>query len=678
MIFRTAADITINARIDSFFKQISHGYEGTVLLRSINGQSLPYLLQPKVRLVSDRPFRLGDIINATVSVKPIYGRLNEVGFDIESYYISQRWVARASVNRAKSYVVKSSTSYRQVLYQRILGYLEQSTVKGPIIALVFGERSFITKQQWKNYRNSGLIHLIAISGLHIGAMFFVGFWLGKLISRCSMWLLWAPWFWGVTFALGYAWLAGFSLPTQRALAMCVLGSIFILSSTQQPLPKKQLATLALVLLISPFSSFSSSFWLSFYAVSMVFYILGQTETNKGKLLVALKVQVLIVFWMVPITALIFSGTSISSLIYNAIFVPWFSFVIIPTILISLLMTAINVEFASQCWGVVEYLMQPIQWSTNYASNSWVTLSQNQITFIASTSVLLFIGYYLNKRARIMLMVLFTTFWCHKWVMPTDSSKWRVDVLDVGHGLAILIEKNGKAIVYDTGNKWNTGSIAESTIIPILAKRSINTVDGLILSHLDSDHAAGRTTLEERFAPRIKLTPQRLPNYMPCTVGETLDWEGLKFEVLWPPKPVNRAYNPHSCVIRVVDNQSNFSLLLTGDIEALVEWMLVRNPTQLVSDVLIAPHHGSATSSTPRFIETVNPEVVIASLAKGGRWQLPDPRVVDRYTREGADWLDTGQHGQITIHVSQDMWQVSSIRQREGARWYRQMLRNGVE
>ncbi|OEF07693.1 DNA internalization-related competence protein ComEC/Rec2 [Vibrio genomosp. F10 str. 9ZB36] len=678
VIFKHGVDITINARIDSFFKQIRHGYEGTVLVSTINGQRLSFFEQPTIRLVSPMPLKLGDTLQANVIVKPIYGRKNEYGFDIESHYLVKGWVARGTIKSDRSYVVTSQRSYRQTLYQRTLDYVDQSAVKGPIMALVFGERLFLTKTQWQNYRDSGLSHLIAISGLHIGVMFVVGFYIGKVLSRISPSLLWLPWLVGSILAIGYAWLAGFSIPTQRALAMCVTGSLLLVASNRQPLLKKLLITMSIVLVFSPFSVLSSSFWLSFYAVAMVIYTLSQPKVNGSQFLSTLKIQVLIVLWMVPITAVLFSGFSASSVIYNSLFIPWFSVVVIPFTFLALFFTILDIGLADWSWQVVELVLLPVHWSTDYASFSWLSLSRFQVEMFIGVFCFAFIGGYLNHKARILVGGILICAAFYEWDKPKHSNQWRADVLDVGHGLAVLIEKEGRAVVYDTGNRWENGSVAESLIIPILKRRGINQLDGLILSHLDADHAGGREELERQMLPLFKWSPQSLGGYQPCVKGMDWFWQGLRFEVLWPISQVKRAYNPHSCVIRVTDDNASFSLLLTGDIDAMVEWLLIREPKTLVSDVLIVPHHGSRTSSTSKFIENVQAKVAIASLAKGGRWNLPNESVVTRYQEHNSDWLDTGQHGQITVKVIDNMWQVSTIREREGTRWYRQMLRNGVE
>lgn len=180
----------------------------------------------------------------------------------------------------------------------------------------------------------------------------------------------------------------------------------------------------------------------------------------------------------------------------------------------------------------------------------------------------------------------------------------------------------------------------------------------------------------------KMRPQwvRSSHYLsdfPCIKGQDFEWQGLKMTVLWPPRQVTRAYNPHSCVIRMEDEENQFSFLMTGDIDALAEWILIREPEQLNSDVVLVPHHGSRTSSIEPFVNAVQADAAIASLAKGNQWGMPQPQVVETYRRHLTQWFDTGELGQITLYVEQRRWQIVSRRDTFNA-WYRQMLRNQVE
>jgi competence protein ComEC len=256
--------------------------------------------------------------------------------------------------------------------------------------------------------------------------------------------------------------------------------------------------------------------------------------------------------------------------------------------------------------------------------------------------------------------------------------WQIVVLDVGHGLSILVQQQNRALVYDTGAAWQNSSMAEQVVTPLMISRGITQLDYLAISHFDNDHAGGLQAIKQQWSPSQILTSQSGDSFEPCVVGRSWQWGKITIESLWPPKLTSRAYNPHSCVFKLQHQESSTTLLLAGDIESIAEWILVREGEKLDSDILIVPHHGSKTSSIPAFISAVSPEVAVASLAKGGRWKLPDENVVKRYQKAGAKWLDTGHSGQVLFDVYPQSYQVSALRTRKGKTWYRQMLRNGVE
>jgi competence protein ComEC len=254
--------------------------------------------------------------------------------------------------------------------------------------------------------------------------------------------------------------------------------------------------------------------------------------------------------------------------------------------------------------------------------------------------------------------------------------WQLDVLDVGQGLAMLISKGSGHMLYDTGYRWETGSIAESVIAPVLVKRGVRQLDGLILSHTDTDHAGGRQFIEQRFKPDKKWASEKVAGYRPCIKGEHWYWQGLTFEVLWPPEQVSRAYNAHSCVLRVTDG--SVAVLLTGDIDAVSEYLLVREGDKMDADILLIPHHGSDLSSSGVFLDRVTPELAIASLGKDNHWGMPSTDILSRYASRGIQWIDTGEHGQISVRIVDKNWQISSFRATDSQPWYRQLLRNRVE
>ncbi len=673
-IFKAGQNITIKGEVDSFFKQISFGYEGSVSVREVNGQAVDSVINPHVRLFSPVSMQIGDEYEFFVTVKPVIGRLNEVGFDMESYYMSQGWVARAFVQSGSSFRIISKPSVRALIHQRVKDLTLDSPYQGMILALVFGERTDVSQSLWQKLRDSGLIHLVAISGLHIGIAFGFGYLLGVVMSRLTPRLLWLPFILGSICAIGYAWLAGFTLPTQRALVMCLLNVFVVVAGIQLSLVQKILLTLSVVLIVDPFAPLVSSFWLSFFAVCLVLYLTSATDKQHNKWYRLLVMQFWVVLLMAPLSGYIFGGISWSAIGFNLVFIPWFSMVVVPLLFIAVITSSFSFPYTDYLWSMVDRTFEPLMWVLDYLPSGWIATSQVTQNLLFFLIIAWFARTLLSRYTlAVYVLIIVGSVW-----FKQSAQQWRMDVLDVGHGLAVLIEKNGQFLLYDTGSSWPQGSYVRSLIVPLLAKRGVTNLNSVIYSHLDNDHAGGRKDVDQLLSPSKVYSSQSLENGVPCIRGQNWYWQGLSFSVLWPPKQVDRAFNQHSCVIRIEDQQYGHSILLSGDVTAVGEWLLARDNVMLHSDVMLVPHHGSKTSSTQRFIQRVNPEIAIASLAKGNQWNLPHADVVERYHAQGVKWLDTGETGQITMQYRSETRHLSTMRQDGITPWYRQTLRKEVE
>ncbi|HGF7148566.1 TPA: DNA internalization-related competence protein ComEC/Rec2 [Vibrio cholerae] len=674
VLYQAGPDIIIKGRADSFFRQTRYAHEGFALIYEVNGQSLGTLFQPRVRLTTPILLQPNDLFEFSATVKPVIGRLNEIGFDAEAHYMAQSVIARVSVKANTPYTISPQEDVRSSLQQKLVTLTQNSPFQGIILALTFGERNGIDEQEWRALRNSGLIHLVAISGLHIGIAFSVGYFLGLGMMRLHAKLLWSPFVCGALLAVFYAWLAGFTLPTQRALIMCLLNVALVMLAFPLSALKRILLTLVAVLVWSPFTSLSNSFWMSFLAVAIVLYQLASQSQRQVWWKALLWAQVFLVCLMAPVTAYFFGGLSVTAVLYNLVFIPWFSLVIVPALFLGLLLMVVWPGVATAYWPWVDWTFLPLDWALQFADVGWwVVPSKVQGVVAASVAILLLYRFMSLKACSLLLSMI--GLW---WWFPSITPLWRMDVLDVGHGLAIVIEQDERAIVYDTGSSWPGGSYVQSVIEPMLQQRGLRQVDGVILSHIDNDHAGDWQGLAERWQPDWIRASQLGTEFMPCIRGESWQWQSLHFTVLWPPQAVSRAYNPHSCVIRMTDTQSNHSVLLSGDVTAMGEWLLARDGAQLQSDVMIVPHHGSKTSSTAEFIAQVNPKLAIASVAKDNRWNLPNPQVVARYQAQQVEWLDTGQAGQISLFFYPEQLDWFTQRSLGWEPWYRQMLRKGVE
>ncbi len=672
-LFKAGQDITIIADVDSLFKPINRGFQGRVIVRSINGQSLSTFLQPKITLKAPILFQLGDTVTAKVSLKPITGLLNGVGFDAETYALSQSVVGHGTIKSRESFYLVSNGSVRGAALDKFNRHIVQLENRDLLLALMFGVRDELDAERWRKLQQSGLSHLIAISGLHIGIAFGIGWFLGRGFLRAHWTMTYAPMLCGLAFAMGYAWLAGFSIPTQRAMLMCIVLCLVQQFSGHLSYRYKWLLVLSVLLVIEPFWVVSSSLWLSMAAVGVVFLFLSITKRSQPTWLKAIKLQALIVLLMLPVTALLFYGVSVSAFVYNLIFVPWFTLIVVPLLFCAFSVSYLNIN-TEALWSIADLSLTPVTWAIDYAQWGWLDLSYFEVKWLGVLVVVLVVYQVFNRYGSAALLVVFVVCDTRWQKLPL----WEMSVFDVGHGLAVAIRQNKRVMLYDTGAAWGASSIAEQIISPYLIKSGANKVDYLLLSHMDNDHAGGWQWLVDRWQPESIITSQVDVGGVGCVKGQRFTWYDLTLEVLWPMKQVTRAYNPHSCVVSVTHQLAPHKVLLTGDIENIAEWMLIRDEDKLDSDVVIVPHHGSRTSSIANFVERVSPSLAIASTAKGGRWDLPNPEVVERYRNQGAEWADTGSSGQITVKFYSDSFKVARLRDIKGGSWYRHMLRKGVE
>ncbi len=678
-LFQAGVNITINGKVDSPFTQISHGYEGIAQINQVNSQKLLPFLKPKIRLITAFPLTVNSEFTTQVSVKPIFGLKNEAGYDAEKQAAGKGIVARAVVISDATWVIRTQTSIRQQIIATTKEHISELEHFPLISALAFSDRSLLTQSDWGALRDSGLLHLVSISGLHIGMAFAFGMSVGFAVRYGLPSYAFLPPLFGLITALAYAWLANFSLPTTRAFSVCAIYLLLKFSLVYWSPWRVLLLAVSIQLCLEPFAPLNISFWLSYLSVVAVLFAVNVVQQAQGhwiaKLTALLKVQLVLTLLIVPISGVFFSGTSLSSIVYNLIFIPWFGFIVVPLMFIALIATPLSDDIAALLWQCLDWVIWPLSWSLQFAEGSWFSMSL-EMTLLVIAITCAFIGArFLTEGAMATLLLVIVS----AALFPErQSGRWRIDVLDVGHGLAVLIEKEREVLLYDTGKAWNTGSIAQQVVSPVLHRRGFRSIDILIVSHADSDHAGGRDYIEEHFSPKTKFSSQQYFDYQPCIAGEQWIWQALKFEVLWPPKQVNRAYNPHSCVIRVVDTESDFKLLLTGDIEAISEWILVREPEKLESDVMLVPHHGSKSSSNPKFVKAVSPQLAIASLAKANQWGMPAEKVIHAYEKANSHWLDTGTSGQVSVFIDQDNWHFETKRSETIEPWYRQMLRKGVE
>ena len=656
--------------------------------------------------------QLSEIWQAEISLRPLSARLNFGGFDRQQWYFSKGITAVGTVKSAAK--IADVSSLRAEKLQQVKKQTEGLSLQGLLIALAFGERAWLDKNTWSIYQQTNTAHLIAISGLHIGLAVGIGFYLARVVQVFLPTRFIHPYFplvFGVLFALIYAYLAGFSVPTFRAVSAIVF--VFFVQIIRRYYSPIQLFTLVVgfLLFCDPLMPLSVSFWLSCGAVGCLIlwyryvpFLLFQWKNRpfspKVRWILSLfHLQFGLLLFFTPLQLFLFNGLSLSGFLANLIAVPLYSFFLVPLILF-----AVFTNGSVFSWQLANKLAEGITGLISVFQGNWLTVSFNLalvLTAICSGIFMLIIwriyrepevssSNWQIKRAKFFTLnlskpllknerinVLRCSFsiisLCFMTLLFKQLSKpiWLVDTLDVGQGLATLIVKNGKGILYDTGPAWQGGNMAELEILPYLQREGI-TLEKLILSHDDNDHAGGASTIVKAY-PKVEfITPSR-KNYGEnhrtfCTAGRDWDWQGLHFQILSPHSIVERADNPHSCVILVDDGKHR--VLLTGDAETKNEQIFARTLGKI--DVLQVGHHGSKTSTSEYLLSQVRPDVAIISSGRWNPWKFPHYSVIERLQRYKSAVENTAISGQVRVNFFKDRLEIQQART-EFSPWYARVI-----
>ncbi|MBL4940778.1 MAG: DNA internalization-related competence protein ComEC/Rec2 [Colwellia sp.] len=626
--------------------------------------------------------------------KPSHGLANLGGFSYQTWLNSKSISATGYViNHKNNQLLTVNKTIRQQLFSDYKKLLYKSDSKfnstfdhelAPLLlALGFGSRSDLNQDLWQVLQATGTGHLIAISGLHIGLVatgsyFFIMLLVQLLpLSRFansqqlqqfnSRYLAIGL---SMAVALSYGYLAGFSLPTIRALVMISLYWCMRLLAIKISIKRWLLLTLFLITLTTPFSLFTASFWLSVYAVTVIFLTLwrfksalstGQPWWRFIKGLVV--IQLSLTLMLLPISAVFFQQISVLSLLANIIAVPWMSFISIPLCLLSVFLMPIS-EVLSQFFIMLclETLQLLWYYLSYLSTQSWaeIALSSIQVQLLVLAGllsvVLLFFqpNHIFNVRHMLTLFcALFIVIGISSFTGQVNkkSKNWQLIVFDVGQGLSVLIQRQHRAILYDTGASYASGfNMVEAVVLPYLQHANIKQLDKVIISHSDNDHAGGLAILQQSITiTELIYNINKDKDSSVCLQGKTAYWQGLTLEMLWPPTVVGEKNND-SCVLLISDGKH--MVLLTGDISKKVEAKLIEEYPKLNVDVLVVPHHGSKTSSSAVFISHINPQLAIVSSGFLNRWRMPVADVVKRYQESNIQLLNSAESGQIIINFSE--------------------------
>lgn len=599
-----------------------------------------------------------------VRMKRPHGLLNPGGQDFERSELQQGIVATGYVRPDPGNRLLATgmcvDGLRARIGQAVTAALPDHAHAARLLrALSVGDERALDERDWQVVRATGISHLIAISGFHVGlaAVF------GALLVRLAWWLLPAL---GLRLArplaeaavafpaaLAYGALAGFGLPTTRTLVMiAVVAGWRLLRRGGGFGGGFGLALLAIVV-VDPLAVLSAGFWLSFAGVALLAWTLSRRPGWRGQLREIGIAPLLMTLALLPLTVWFFGQASLVGPLANLVAVPLVSFVIVPFDLAACALLFCWPAAGAALLHVCAYLVDGL-WGLLTALAAWPAAMQYLPTPSLAAFALACVGaaWLLAPRgvpARVLGALLLLPL-CWPFARPPASGAFRATVVDVGQGLSVLVRTRGHALLVDAGARYPSGfDLGAAAVVPTLHALGVTHLDRLIISHGDNDHAGGAVSVLAAFpgTPAWGGEPARGPVPMrQCHAGQHWRWDGVDFRVLRPPVPVVRHGNDAGCVLLV--SGSGGRLLLPADTSAKVEPAIAAAVPRGPPLVLVVPHHGSKTSSSLGYLEALDPMLAIASAGYMNGYHHPAPVVVARYRRLGIPLLDTPDSGAVRI------------------------------
>jgi competence protein ComEC len=595
-----------------------------------------------------------------------HGNLNPHGFDYELYLFEQGIRATGYVrasDRAAPALLDASAGrpvdrLRQRVRDAIDAHVSDLRTAGVLAALAVGDQSAIEREDWQLFRNTGVAHLMSISGLHVTMFAWLAGLLVAAVWRRSegamhLWpASWAGRVGGLIAAAAYAVFAGWGVPAQRTVWMLAAVTLLQLSGRRWPWAMVLLLAAVVVSALDPWALLQPGFWLSFVAVGLLMASEPAQRVPEraperwwqrvgAAARGGLRTQLVATLGLTPLSLVFFQQVSLVGLLANLIAIPLVTLVITP-------MALLGVAFAP-LWRlgaiVLEALSRSLAWLADIPGAVWLVPAAPWWAQAAGLAGAALVILPLPWRMRLLAVPL---------VMPLllpvpprpDDGRYEVVAVDVGQGTAVLVRTRHHLMVYDAGPQNSRESDAgQRVLLPLLHARGEVRIDRLVLSHRDLDHVGGAKSVLQTLPVDELLSsledghPIRdmAARTVRCAAGQRWAWDGVQFEVLHPraedyERPLKS--NAMSCVIKVSGAQG--TLLLAGDIERQQEAeLLATSPEALRSDVLLVPHHGSRTSSTAAFLDAVAPKVAIVQAGYRNRFGHPVAEVVERLEARGT-------------------------------------------
>lgn len=657
------------------------------------------------------PLQPGQHWRWRLRLKPPHGFVNPGGFDYEAWLLQQRFSATGYVsNHRNNELLQQYTNVQRLEQWRFhlaqtLARVAAAKLQRPDLlkALTLGDGSDIPDADWQLFAATGTTHLLVISGSHVALIsvlvYAVGYWLA---SRSAWLVLWCPATWPATLlALGGSWiytgLAGFSLPALRAWIMVAVLLLAQLARRQLHRWHSLALALAAVLVLDPLAALNAGFWLSFAAVAVLLTSVARNAADTRLPWWQRAAQWLWQLWclqwrisvaLLPIVLVYFQQTSLLAPLVNLPLIPLLGAIVVPLALAGIVLAVLwpdgglwLLQLAD--FGLVQ-TMALLHWSVGLLPTNMLTMPTLQplgfALLLAGTLAFVLIRPWLWRMTALLLVPL--VFWWQA-VPPLQPGEVRLQVLDTGQGLAVVVSTANHHLLYDTGPRFSERFDAGTDVVlPVLRYMNVSRPDRVIISHADQDHAGGLPAVMREYpqtsyaSSSIAVVAAAATNGR-CSAGQHWQWDAVDFRILHPD---GGRYddNNGSCVLLI--EAGGRRLLLTGDIERPVESALLRQYPKLQADVVVAPHHGSASSSSASFVRQLRPQIVVYSTGYQNRFGHPAAAVKARYQTVGALAWNTAYDGAIRLLVTPSGELSASSERASRPRFWRArpQVRHGVK
>ena len=623
----------------------------------------------------------------TLRLRRPHGLVNPHGFDYEAWLL-ERGIGATGYVRSKPEPKKVGSrngfldrieQLREAVRERFLGTLGATPAAGILAALAIGDQRSISGEEWRLFNRTGVTHLMSISGLHV-----------TLVSGLAAWLVALGWrrssalalrlaarksaaAAAIAAALGYTLLSGFAVPAQRTFWMVTVVAAALWSGRIAS-PWRTLAlALGVVVLADPWAPLAPGLWLSFGAVALMFYVAAGWTSAGPRLAQWGRMQWAITLGLAPAALLLFGQVSLAGPLANAIAIPVVSVIVTPlALLAAILPFDFLLTFSS---FLVEWLLQFLEWCAALPLALWQSHAPAPWTVPLALAGAAWMLAPRGLPWRAGGVALMAPAFALAPPAPGHGEAW-ITVFDVGQGLAVLARTSSRVLLYDTGPAFGPEADSGSrVVVPALRGAGLTRVDLMVLTHQDADHVGGAVSVLESL--EVAAIASSLAAEHPlhalaaarrrCRAGERWQWDGVRFAFLHPPAAAREARrNDQSCVLRI--DTDGGSMLLTGDIERISEERLVGEKKLDSTDILLVPHHGSRSSSSPEFIAALKPRYAIVPVGYRSRFGHPAPGVLDRYRAAGAQLLRTDIDGAATVRLGDAGLSVQAERRGRGRYW----------